>query len=123
MRHSDAFELGHDDGGRAGYSGRDRVGYRWLENLRQSTELFGDPQRCVHIGDRESDIYELLCTAKDDQKDIGNRKGGMTFTELRAHLTNIHKLAVPSPSLGSLADVGAYPLLASEQQKSFFRRS
>ena len=33
--------------------------------LRQSTELFGDPQRCVHIGDRESDIYELFCTAQD----------------------------------------------------------
>jgi hypothetical protein len=29
---------------------------RWLENLRQSTELTNDPERCVHIGDRESDI-------------------------------------------------------------------
>lgn len=37
---------------------------RWLENMRQSTELFGDPARCVHIGDRESDIYELFCTAE-----------------------------------------------------------
>lgn len=37
---------------------------RWLENLRQSTELLGDPQRCVHIGDRESDIYELFCLAQ-----------------------------------------------------------
>jgi hypothetical protein len=36
----------------------------WLENLRQSTELLGDPQRCVHIGDRESDIYELFCLAQ-----------------------------------------------------------
>src|SRR2546423_34184 len=26
---------------------------RWLENLRQSTALFAQPQRCVHIGDRE----------------------------------------------------------------------
>jgi hypothetical protein len=34
-------------------------------NLRQSTALLGDPTRCVHIGDRESDIYELFCTAKD----------------------------------------------------------
>ena len=39
--------------------------YRWLENLRQSTALFGEPQRCVHIGDRESDIYELFCTTRD----------------------------------------------------------
>lgn len=33
---------------------------RWLENLKQSTALLGDPGRCVHIGDRESDIYELF---------------------------------------------------------------
>jgi hypothetical protein len=38
---------------------------RWLENLRQSTALFDEPQRCVHIGDRESDIYELFCTAQE----------------------------------------------------------
>jgi hypothetical protein len=38
---------------------------RWLENLRQSTELLGQPARCVHIGDRESDIYELFCTARE----------------------------------------------------------
>jgi Transposase DNA-binding/Transposase Tn5 dimerisation domain len=37
---------------------------RWLENLRQSTALLNDPERCVHIGDRESDIYELFCRAK-----------------------------------------------------------
>src|SRR5258707_9810559 len=38
---------------------------RWLENLRQSTGLLDDPGRCVHIGDRESDIYELFCTARE----------------------------------------------------------
>ena len=32
---------------------------RWLENVQQSTALLADPGRCVHIGDRESDIYEL----------------------------------------------------------------
>lgn len=37
---------------------------RWLENLRLSTELIGAPERCVHIGDRESDIYELFCLAR-----------------------------------------------------------
>ena len=37
---------------------------RWLENLRQSTELLDDPGRCVHIGDRESDIFELFCLAQ-----------------------------------------------------------
>jgi hypothetical protein len=39
--------------------------FRWLDNLRQSTELLGDPGRCIHIGDRESDIYELFCTAQE----------------------------------------------------------
>ena len=38
--------------------------FRWLENLRQSTALFDEPRRCIHIGDRESDIYELFCTAQ-----------------------------------------------------------
>jgi hypothetical protein len=38
---------------------------RWLENLKQSTELLGEPGRCVHVGDRESDIYELFCAAEE----------------------------------------------------------
>jgi hypothetical protein len=38
---------------------------RWLENVQRSTELLGDPGRCVHIGDRESDIYELFCAAQE----------------------------------------------------------
>ncbi|HEY6331020.1 MAG TPA: IS4 family transposase [Blastocatellia bacterium] len=38
---------------------------RWLENLKQSTALLEDPGRCVHIGDRESDIYELFCSAQE----------------------------------------------------------
>lgn len=36
---------------------------RWIENLKHSTRLLGAPDRCVHIGDRESDIYELFCAA------------------------------------------------------------
>jgi hypothetical protein len=38
---------------------------RWLENLRQSTKLLDEPSRCIHIGDRESDIYELFCAAQE----------------------------------------------------------
>jgi Transposase DNA-binding len=38
---------------------------RWLENMKQSTELLAEPGRCVHIGDRESDIFELFCTAHE----------------------------------------------------------
>jgi len=37
--------------------------YRWLENVRQSTALLAEPNRIVHIGDRESDIYELFSIA------------------------------------------------------------
>jgi hypothetical protein len=38
---------------------------RWLDNLRRSTELSEAPERCVHIGDRESDIFELYCLAQE----------------------------------------------------------
>jgi hypothetical protein len=38
---------------------------RWLDNMRQSTALLDEPERCVHIGDRESDIYELFCLAQE----------------------------------------------------------
>jgi hypothetical protein len=43
----------------------EKESYRWLENMRQSTALLGEPVRCVHVGDRESDIYELFYTAHD----------------------------------------------------------
>lgn len=36
---------------------------RWLENVKQSTQ-WANPSRCVHIGDRESDIYELFCVVQ-----------------------------------------------------------
>ena len=38
---------------------------RWLDNLQRSTELAGSPERCVHIGDHERDIFELFCLAQD----------------------------------------------------------
>jgi Transposase DNA-binding/Transposase DDE domain len=38
---------------------------RWLENLKESTRLLDEPCRCIHIGDRESDIYELFCAAQE----------------------------------------------------------
>jgi hypothetical protein len=33
--------------------------------MKQATELLAEPGRCVHIGDRESDIFELFCTAQE----------------------------------------------------------
>jgi hypothetical protein len=38
---------------------------RWLDNLRQSIDLLGDPGRCIHVGDRESDIFELFGLAQE----------------------------------------------------------
>ena len=36
-----------------------------MDNLRQSTALLHDPARCVHIGDRASDNFELFCEAHE----------------------------------------------------------
>lgn len=38
--------------------------YRWLENIESSNTLLNSPERCVHIGDRESDIFELFFQAQ-----------------------------------------------------------
>lgn len=37
---------------------------RWLENLRASTALLRQPERLVHVGDRESDIFDLFAVAR-----------------------------------------------------------
>lgn len=38
---------------------------RWLDNLRQSITLLGEPARFIHVGDRESDIFELYCLTRE----------------------------------------------------------
>lgn len=38
---------------------------RWIDNLVATTALLGEAGRCVHVGDREADIYELFCAAND----------------------------------------------------------
>lgn len=43
----------------------EKESFRWLENLRQSTALTSNPGNCVHIGDRESDIFELFSVADE----------------------------------------------------------
>lgn len=37
---------------------------RWLDNLTRSTQQLADPTRCVHVGDREADIFELFHAAQ-----------------------------------------------------------
>lgn len=38
---------------------------RWLDNFSQSIERLGQPERCIQIGDRDSDIYKLYCLTQD----------------------------------------------------------
>jgi Transposase DNA-binding len=38
---------------------------RWLSSLAQSSALLGDPGRRVYLGDRENDIYEFFCAARE----------------------------------------------------------
>jgi len=38
---------------------------RWLSSLTQSSARLGQPERCVYLGDRENDIYEFFCAARD----------------------------------------------------------
>lgn len=53
---------------------------RWLENARQSTATLGDASRCVHVGDREGDIYELFCECES----LGSRFVFRTCVDRRA---------------------------------------
>ena len=43
----------------------EKESFRWLENMRQSVELLGTPERLVHVGDRENDIYEFFCAVRE----------------------------------------------------------
>jgi hypothetical protein len=77
---------------------------RWLENLRQSTSLLEEASRCIHIGDRESDIYELFCAAQEsDGKFLvrtcvdrlaGDGRHTIAATMRRAKVKAIHEVEV-----------------------------
>jgi len=43
----------------------EKESFRWLENMRQASQCLGRPERLVHIGDRENDIYEFFCVAQE----------------------------------------------------------
>jgi hypothetical protein len=77
---------------------------RWLENLKHSTELLGEPARCVHVGDREADIFELFCTAHEAKTfflvrtcvDRLAEGGGTTISEVmgREPVRGVHEVEV-----------------------------
>lgn len=41
----------------------EKESYRWLENIHEADEQIQLPGACVHIGDREADIFELFSLA------------------------------------------------------------
>lgn len=42
----------------------EKESYRWLENLKSSVDLLGNPDKLIHIGDRENDIFEYFTLAQ-----------------------------------------------------------
>jgi hypothetical protein len=70
----------------------DKESVRWLENLAGAAQRLGDPNRCVHVGDREADIFELFHAAHDARthflvRTCVNRlagQGGTTVAKLMA---------------------------------------
>jgi hypothetical protein len=76
---------------------------RWPENLQRSSERLG-PERCVHVGDRESDIYEFFCAAQDagshflvrSKVDRWAGEGGHTIADEMAEvkLKGLHRIEV-----------------------------
>ena len=43
----------------------EKESFRWLENLREATAPMEHPERCIHVADREGDIYELFAVAQE----------------------------------------------------------
>jgi hypothetical protein len=80
----------------------EKESFRWLENLTRSTQRLGDPTRCVHIGDRESDIFELFCAAHEAQtyfvfrSSVERLAGRTTITKVMARqpVRGVHSVEV-----------------------------
>ena len=78
--------------------------YRWLENLRHATAFAVKSERCVHIADRESDIYEFFCTAAELKTHFlvrtcvdrlaGERRCTIAAEMKRASPRGVHRLMV-----------------------------
>jgi hypothetical protein len=43
----------------------EKESFKWLENIRHATGLLQRPADCIHVADREGDIFELFCTAQE----------------------------------------------------------
>jgi hypothetical protein len=84
----------------------EKESYRWIQSLRASCELLGDPSRLVHIGDRESDIYELFCAAQESGShflvrtcvDRLAQDGTVTVSKImeEVRVKGLHRIEVPA---------------------------
>ena len=43
----------------------EKESFKWLENIRQATGLLQRPADCIHVADREGDIFELFSAAHE----------------------------------------------------------
>lgn len=73
---------------------QEKESLRWLLNLQHANALLGEPDRCVHVGDRESDIYELFCAAQEGGshflvRSCANRRAGDGTTRLEAEMAEV----------------------------------
>jgi hypothetical protein len=48
----------------------EKESWRWIDGLKRSNNLLGDNHRIVHIGDRESDMYDFFRAAHDDDSNF-----------------------------------------------------
>ncbi len=76
----------------------EKESYRWIQNVADATATLGDPDRCVHVGDREADIFELFSEAAS----IGTHFLVRTCVDRRAGegSTTISKKMARSPLRG-----------------------
>lgn len=44
--------------------------YRWLQGVKAAEEGLAETQHCVHVGDREADIFELFAQPRSDRSDL-----------------------------------------------------
>jgi Transposase DNA-binding/Transposase DDE domain len=82
----------------------EKESFKWLENIHQTTDLLRRPADCIHIADREGDIFELFCTAHErDTKflvrtcvDRLAKDGGTTINRVmrRVELKGTHQIEV-----------------------------
>lgn len=48
----------------------EKESFRWIEGVRNANIILGEPERLIHVGDREADIYELFYTALSDKSNF-----------------------------------------------------